>query len=184
MADLRGEQLKDSYQNVVTRGTGNKLENGNGVEFADLDDKASLSGGADADFSAMPWVDGSPIIERDSNSDGEWIRFSNGIQIVFREILVEVNWGPSNVGDWYEVGNLSFPQVFEDGPLVFGGGGFDRTGISATHYGVGLVAIASRAGPWETTRWAGVDVQLVRIIGGDNMQFLRAYVGAIGRYEQ
>ena len=44
MADLRGEQLKDSYQNVVTRGTGNKLENGNGVEFADLDDKASLSG--------------------------------------------------------------------------------------------------------------------------------------------
>ena len=45
MADLRGQQLKDSYQNVVTRGTGNKLENGNGVEFADLDDKASLSMG-------------------------------------------------------------------------------------------------------------------------------------------
>ena len=44
MADLRGQQLKDSYQDVVTRGTGNKLENGNGVEFADLDDKASLSG--------------------------------------------------------------------------------------------------------------------------------------------
>ena len=43
MADLRGEQLKDSYQNVVTIGTGNKLENGNGVEFADLDDKAPLS---------------------------------------------------------------------------------------------------------------------------------------------
>ena len=42
MADLRGQQLKDSYQNVVTRGAGNKLENGNGVEFADLDDKASL----------------------------------------------------------------------------------------------------------------------------------------------
>ena len=43
MADLRGEQLKDSYQNVVTRGTGNKLENGNGVEFVDLDYKPSLS---------------------------------------------------------------------------------------------------------------------------------------------
>ena len=43
MADLRGQQLKDSYQNVVTRGSGNKLENGNGVEFADLDDKAFLS---------------------------------------------------------------------------------------------------------------------------------------------
>ena len=44
MSDLRGQQLKDSYQDVVTRGTGNKLENGNGVEFIDLDDKASLSG--------------------------------------------------------------------------------------------------------------------------------------------
>ena len=43
MSDLRGQQLKDSYQDVVTRGAGNKLENGNGVEFADLDDKASLS---------------------------------------------------------------------------------------------------------------------------------------------
>ena len=42
MADLRGQQLKDSYQDVVTRGGGKKLENGNGVEFADLDDKASL----------------------------------------------------------------------------------------------------------------------------------------------
>jgi len=57
MADLRGEQLKDSYQNLVTRGTGNKLENGNGVEFADLDDKASLSSltldlSTDANFSA------------------------------------------------------------------------------------------------------------------------------------
>ena len=43
MSDLRGQQLKDSYQNLVTRGTGNKLEDGNGEEFADLDDKASLS---------------------------------------------------------------------------------------------------------------------------------------------
>ena len=43
MSDLRGQQLKDSYKDVVTRGAGNKLENGNGVEFADLDDKASLS---------------------------------------------------------------------------------------------------------------------------------------------
>ena len=87
MADLRGEQLKDSYQNVVTRGTGNKLENGNGVEFADLDDKASLSGGADADFSAMPWVDGSPIVEKGSGSYYKWIKYANGsmIYVMVRE---------------------------------------------------------------------------------------------------
>ena len=50
------------------------------------DDKASLSGGADADFAVMPLVDGSPIVERDSNSDGEWIRFANGTQIAIRFI--------------------------------------------------------------------------------------------------
>ena len=84
MSDLRGQKLKDSYQNVVTRGTGNKLEDGNGVEFADLDDKASLSGGADADFTTMPQVGGSPIVERGSNSDGEWVRFADGTVIMVR----------------------------------------------------------------------------------------------------
>ena len=64
MADLRGEQLKDSYQNVVTRGTGNKLENGNGVEFADLDDKASLSS-TTLDISTDPnFTSGSIILKR------------------------------------------------------------------------------------------------------------------------
>ena len=62
MADLRGQKLKDSYQNVVTRGTGNKLENGNGVEFADLDDKASLS-------------------TLGSNSNGYWFKLDSGILI-------------------------------------------------------------------------------------------------------
>ena len=34
MADLRGQQLKDSYHNVVTRGTGgNVLEDGNGEKY-------------------------------------------------------------------------------------------------------------------------------------------------------
>ena len=65
MADLRGQQLKDSYQDVVTRGTGNKLENGNGVEFADLDNKASLSRLVlpltESDATTLTWHEGDQI---------------------------------------------------------------------------------------------------------------------------
>ena len=59
MADLRGQQLKDSYQDVVTD-SGSDLagiENGNGVDITGR------------------------IVERDSNSDGEWVRFADGTQI-------------------------------------------------------------------------------------------------------
>ena len=108
MADLRGEQLKDSYQNVVTRGTGNKLENGNGVEFADLDDKASLSGGEDANFSAMPQVGGNPIVERDSNDDGEWVRIVGNIQICTRRVSHDLS--NQNIQSW------DFPVSFTSTP--------------------------------------------------------------------
>jgi len=101
MSDLRGQQLKDSYQNLVTRGTGNKLENGNGVEFADLDDKASLSG---ANFTDMPQVDGIPIVESGSNSDGEFVRFADGTQICSNHFL---NSGGSRL-----TGTWSYPQPF------------------------------------------------------------------------
>ena len=56
-------------------------QDGSTPSRGDLDDKASLSGGADANFALMPQVGGSPILERDSNSDGEWVRFSDGSQI-------------------------------------------------------------------------------------------------------
>ena len=62
MSDLRGQQLKDSYQDVITD-SGSDLagiENGNGVDIT------------------------SRIVERDSNSDGEWVRLADGTQIVFR----------------------------------------------------------------------------------------------------
>jgi hypothetical protein len=42
---------------------------------------ANLTGGANANFTAMPLVGGDPIVESGSNSDGEWTRFADGAQI-------------------------------------------------------------------------------------------------------
>ena len=151
MADLRGEQLKDSYQNVVTRGTGNKLENGNGVEFADLDDKASLSGGADANFTVMPQVDGSPIVERDSNDDGEWVRFADGTQIVARFIseLVRNNWGTGAFTqisslNIYKTGSASFayPLPFTSIDSVYCVGGRAFADSMYTVFNMGHISIS------------------------------------------
>ena len=43
---------------------------------------AELSGGASANFTAMPQVGGDPIVESGSNADGEWTRWADGAQIV------------------------------------------------------------------------------------------------------
>ena len=108
MADLRGQQLKDSYQDVVTRGTGNKLENGNGVEFADLDDKASLSM-----FESGTWT---PVFRgRDTAGDygliiskSIYFRISTQVFIQCRfEIDSEQSAGEGDV----EVSGLPFPVL-------------------------------------------------------------------------
>jgi hypothetical protein len=40
-----------------------------------------LTGGANANFTAMPQVGGDPIVESGSNADGEWTRWADGTQI-------------------------------------------------------------------------------------------------------
>ena len=42
---------------------------------------AELSGGANANFTAMPQVGGDPIVESGSNADGEWTRWADGTMI-------------------------------------------------------------------------------------------------------
>ena len=44
---------------------------------------AEITGGADANFTAMPQVGGDPIVESGSNADGEWTRWADGTQIAF-----------------------------------------------------------------------------------------------------
>jgi len=77
----------------------------------DDDDKASLSG---ANFTDMPQVGGVEIVASGSNSDGEWIRFADGTQIVN---TIYINLGPGNNSS----GNLfrTNPAVSIDYPLSF-----------------------------------------------------------------
>ena len=54
---------------------------------------AELSGGASANFTAMPQVGGDPIVESGSNADGEWTRWADGTQIVTGIIFSSThNW--------------------------------------------------------------------------------------------
>ena len=66
MADLRGQQLKDSYQDVVTD-SGSDLagiENGNGADITGR------------------------VVSRGSNSNGEYVRFADGTQICWRNATI------------------------------------------------------------------------------------------------
>ena len=84
MSDLRGQQLKDSYQDVITD-SGSDLagiENGNGIDITGR------------------------IVERGSNSDGEFVRFADGTQICQREVSFPLN-SSGSIG-------FSFPANFDN----------------------------------------------------------------------
>jgi len=51
-----------------------------------IDSSRNFSGNS-AEFANMPTVDGNPIVESGSNSDGRWIRWADGTQICFREVV-------------------------------------------------------------------------------------------------
>ena len=100
MADLRGQQLKDSYQNVVTD-SGSDLagiENGNGADITGR------------------------IVERGSNSDGEWVRFADGTQICFHTSdPLDGITEESDISNLFQSGTLTpdFPQSFSNTPSQY-----------------------------------------------------------------
>jgi hypothetical protein len=48
------------------------------AQQAALDLKAALSGGAAANFTAMPQVDGAPVVESGTSANGSWVKYANG----------------------------------------------------------------------------------------------------------
>jgi hypothetical protein len=52
-----------------------------------------LTGGASANFTAMPQVGGDPIVESGSNVDGDWTRWSDGTQICKTETSLSPTYG-------------------------------------------------------------------------------------------
>ena len=68
--------------NSSSAGTQSDHDEPEGVEkLARLDRLAASDG---FPFVAMPLVDGNPIVESGSNSDGKWVRYADGTQIVMR----------------------------------------------------------------------------------------------------
>jgi len=92
-------------------------QDGSTPSRGDLDDKASLSGGENANFDVIPWVDGDPIIARGSNSDGEWVRFFNGLQIcTLTDSRPWFQFGGSEL--WVTRMSWDFPNDFTSIPSV------------------------------------------------------------------
>jgi|SRR5690625_688374 len=96
---------------------------------------AQLSGGANADFTAMPEVGGSPIVESGSNANGSWTKWADGTMICFKRLVTTVDPSPFAI---------TFPQSFADAPMGFAQ---RRTASPLT-----LIAIASN----ETTSGMGI----------------------------
>lgn len=110
-----------------------------------LDSRYSrLAGGDDADFVAMPKVDGSPIVESGSNANGSWTKWADGTMIC----EVETDAATSSTGiqnSLYrgEFDATTFPQEFDTAPRVYGSLGY--VGGTASAW-VGYMPTASTMG--------------------------------------
>ncbi|WP_209120899.1 hypothetical protein, partial [Parasedimentitalea maritima] len=81
-ANHTGTQLLSTISDAGTAAAANVGTGANDVPKTSQADAryAQLSGAND--FDTMPTVNGDPIVESDSNSDGNWTRWADGTQIV------------------------------------------------------------------------------------------------------
>jgi len=73
------------------------------VKMSEIEDPIALQ--------AMPTVDGVPIVAGGSNSDGEWVRFADGTQIVSKKLTglgpINTSWGDLYISAEFLVGTLA-----------------------------------------------------------------------------
>ena len=126
---------------------------------------AELSGGASANFTAMPQVGGDPIVESGSNADGEWTRWADGTQICTGTYTTLINdSADSDIGGLFRT---SFTDVV-DLPISFidtdyftfcqrtgGDSGFDYQGSADSTSNFRFISIRGTSG----TVSAGVSFQ-------------------------
>ncbi|WP_043530474.1 hypothetical protein [Litchfieldella xinjiangensis] len=86
-----------------------------------IGERAKLTGGADANFAAMPQVGGAPIVESDSNSDGDWVRWADGTMQVTSRTAVAGN------GVNYLRYSVIFAAVFSKPPRIMLTGAADAS---------------------------------------------------------
>jgi hypothetical protein len=113
---------------------------------------AEITGGANANFTAMPQVGGDPIVESGSNADGEYTRWSDGTQIatVKNLALTQVANKTSGVGGTRFRTTWTYPIAFTSRPSFSitpdGGGGVSTPpGVDDTQIGGGRSPLANPA---------------------------------------
>lgn len=84
---------------------------------------ARLTGGANANFTAMPQVGGSAIVSSGSNANGSWIKFSDGTMVCYSDIYVPGS-GVSGSGAYT---HWTYPAPFISAPSVIGTARYVRT---------------------------------------------------------
>ena len=101
--------------------------------------------GVDADvwnFTEMPVVGGNPIVESDSNSDGEFTRWADGTQIcgAIVDALTPAN---DSIGEGFrsEIDEFDFPQVFVSSPRATASTTFTNSWANPTSVGSEIIRI-------------------------------------------
>ncbi|TAN80881.1 MAG: hypothetical protein EYR95_18980 [Phormidium sp. SL48-SHIP] len=128
---------------------------------------AKLSGGADANFTAMPQVGGDPIVERGSNANGEYVKFADGTMWCSRQVVFDGsdsstqvydspaefydpigNFIPSSVSGG-EVGSASFIAAGNVGVKALGGSSSQfQLRDPSTSAGQSVALLVSAIGRW------------------------------------
>jgi hypothetical protein len=117
---------------------------------------AEITGGANANFTAMPQVGGDPIVESGSNADGEWTRWADGTQICTGTYTTLSNdSADSDIGGLFRT---SFTDVV-DLPISFidtdylpfcaragGDSGFDYQGFATSTGNFNFISIRGTSG--------------------------------------
>lgn len=118
-------EIRPTRQSLAeTDVSGNEVTSSSGTQLvhAALDDRARLSGGADADFTLMPRVGGDPIVESDSNAAGEYTRWADGTQIsvsnTFSGAADAAGGGTHSSPYATAVFDWTYPAAFNGTPVV------------------------------------------------------------------
>lgn len=104
--------------NVKTSaGTGVLLPQGE-LRTVRCDGTNVITGDGFSDFTSMPEVSGDPIVESGSNSDGEWVKWSEGRALVIAEFNVDM----TITGNQTPLGAFAIPLLNSSSDLITGGG--------------------------------------------------------------
>ncbi len=113
------------------------------------------------------YVNGAPMIEKGSNSNGMWVKYPDGTMICYAEYTATIS---SSYGGTYYAGGWHFPLAFIEIPVVL---------FSAKTYPYGLVALDD----FSTSVTGNFTIQSVSTTPTLNSSTITFSMCAIGRWK-